>query len=365
MIDQSPMDERRKGTAPVDEARLRQRAIGVKLRQMFDDVVNEPVPDEFLDAWNRHQHGRGNLGIARVLERTKRPLIMDDLSTDEHLDADERELLAQAGLQSALVAPMIWESGLIGSLTVASTRQGAFGVRDAEFVTAVATQVTAIVRMSSLLDQLRNSTTQLQQAHEGTVLMLAKAAEAHDATTGRHLARVREISIALGRELGYDDEAAKALGIAATLHDIGKIRVPDSVLGSAESLAEAEWVLMKQHTIWGGAFLAGQQGFELAASVARHHHERWDGAGYPDGLAGEAIPEPALITTVADSLDAMTSNRPYRLGRPLAEAVDELVRCAGTQFSPRVVEALVRLHERGELQFVQPDADDNEDDKAA
>ena len=103
----------------------------------------------------------------------------------------------------------------------------------------------------------------------------------------------------------------------------------------------------------------------MAASVARHHHERWDGAGYPDGLAGEAIPEPALITTVADSLDAMTSNRPYRQGRPLAEAVDELVRCAGTQFSPRVVEALVRLHERGELQFVHPDADDNEDDKAA
>jgi|CXWL01.1.fsa_nt_gi PAS domain S-box-containing protein/diguanylate cyclase (GGDEF)-like protein len=323
------------------------------------------VPDEFLDAWNHHQRGRGNLEITRVLERTKRPLIMDDISTDEHLDADERELLAQAGLQSALVAPMIWESGLIGILTVASTRQGAFGVRDAEFVTAVATQVTAIVRMSSLLDQLRSSTSQLQDAHEGTVLMLAKAAEAHDATTGRHLARVREISIALGGELGYDDEAAKALGIAATLHDIGKIRVPDSVLGSAESLAEAEWVLMKQHTIWGGAFLAGQQGFELAASVARHHHERWDGAGYPDGLAGEAIPEPALITTVADSLDAMTSNRPYRLGRPLAEAVDELVRCSGTQFSPRVVEALVRLHERGELSFVDGETDEPPVDQAA
>jgi HD-GYP domain-containing protein (c-di-GMP phosphodiesterase class II) len=103
----------------------------------------------------------------------------------------------------------------------------------------------------------------------------------------------------------------------------------------------------------------------LAASVARHHHERWDGAGYPDGLAGEAIPEPALITTVADSLDAMTSNRPYRLGRPLAEAVDELVRCSGTQFSPRVVEALVRLHERGELSFVDGDTDELPVDQAA
>ena len=114
---------------------------------------------------------------------------------------------------------------------------------------------------------------------------------------------------------------------------------------------------MKQHTIWGGAFLAGKAGFELAATVARHHHERWDGTGYPDGLSTDAIPEAALICTVADSLDAMTSNRPYRHGRPLPEAVVEIVRCSGTQFSPRIVEALVRLHDRGDLEFVQAQAD--------
>ena len=262
-------------------------------------------------------------------------------------------MMKSVGLRSALCAPMIWENGLIGVLTVASTRKGAFSVRDAEFVSAVATQVTAIVRMSTLLDQLRASTGQLRQSHESTVLMLASAAEAHDATTGRHLSRVREITAALAKELGYEEDAARSLGMAATLHDIGKIRVPDSVLGSAKSLAEAEWVLMKQHTIWGGAFLAGKPGFELAAMVARHHHERWDGGGYPDGLAGEAIPEAALITTVADSLDAMTSDRPYRQGRPLREAVDEIVSCAGTQFSPRVVEALVRVYESGALDFVQ------------
>jgi ribonuclease P protein subunit RPR2 len=291
--------------------------------------------------------------IANLLERTKRPLIVDDLERDERVDEEEREMLREAGLRSSLVAPMIWENTLIGILTVASTRAGAFSVRDAEFVAAVATQVTAIVRMSSLVDRLRTSSEQLRHAHEGTVLMLASAAEAHDAATGQHLQRVRAISEALARELGYEDDAAKALGLAATLHDIGKIRVPDSVLGSAQSLAEAEWVLMKQHTIWGGAFLAGQPGFELASTVARYHHERWDGTGYPDGLSGSAIPEAALITTVADSIDAMTSDRPYRGGRPLGEAVDEIVRCSGTQFSPRVVDALVRLFERGDLEFVE------------
>jgi HD-GYP domain-containing protein (c-di-GMP phosphodiesterase class II) len=311
------------------------------------------VPEDFLERWNTRQRSSANLEIAAILERTKRPLILDDIERDERVDGEERAMLVEAGLRSSLVAPMIWENTLIGILTVASSRTGAFSVRDSEFVAAVATQVTAIVRMSSLVDRLRTSSDQLRHAHEGTVLMLASAAEAHDAATGQHLGRVRDISEALALELGYEDDSARGLGLAATLHDIGKIRVPDSVLGSAQSLADAEWVLMKQHTIWGGAFLAGQPGFELASTVARYHHERWDGTGYPDGISGAAIPEAALITTVADSLDAMTSDRPYRGGRPLSEAVDEIVRCAGTQFSPRVVEALVRVHEQGKLAFVE------------
>jgi HD-GYP domain-containing protein (c-di-GMP phosphodiesterase class II) len=137
------------------------------------------------------------------------------------------------------------------------------------------------------------------------------------------------------------------------LHDIGKIRVPDIVLGSSSTLAESEWILMKQHTIWGSEFLAGQQGFELAAAVARSHHERWDGSGYPSGLAGEEIPEAAQITAVADAFDAMTNDRPYRLGRPGEEAVAEIVACSGTQFSPRVVDALVRVWEAGEMPFLE------------
>ncbi len=315
------------------------------------------VPEPELDTWNEHQRTTVNRAdpIAEALARTKRPIIVDDLRTEDRIPEFKRALLDQAGLRSALIAPMIWGDELIGALSVASKQQGAFSVRDAEFVAAVATQVTAIVRMSSLVEQLQSSSSMLRTAHTETVLMLASAAEAHDHTTGRHLQRVRGISEALARELGYDEDAARALGLAATLHDIGKIRVPDSVLGSSQSLAEAEWVLMKQHCLWGSAFLDGKAGFELATTVARYHHERWDGAGYPDGLAGDDIPEPALITTVADSLDAMTNNRPYRAGRPVGEAVAEIVRCSGTQFSPRIVDALVRLYERGDLAFVHTD----------
>ena len=331
--------------------------------RMMESSAFARVPEQDLQGWNARQRSRVNQAVADMLRRTKRPIIIDDLQDNDLLSKHEGALLGNAGLHSALIAPMIWSDDVIGALSVASKRRGAFTVRDAEFVAAVATQVTAIVRMSSLVEQLQASSGQLRVAHEGTVLMLASAAEAHDHTTGRHLQRVRTISEALGRELGYSDEDAQALGMAAILHDIGKIRVPDSVLGSSKSLADAEWVLMKQHCIWGAAFLSGQPGFELASKVAQHHHERWDGGGYPEGLAGDAIPEAALITTVADSLDAMTNNRPYRAGRPIADAVAEIVSCAGSQFSPRIVDALVRLYERGDLAFVH--ADDDEEERAA
>ncbi len=139
------------------------------------------------------------------------------------------------------------------------------------------------------------------------------------------------------------------MGLTAVLHDIGKIRVPDSVLSNPGKLTVEEWEVMKQHTAWGHELLAGRPGFELAATIARSHHERWDGGGYPDGLSGEDIPEAATIVAVADSLDAMISDRPYRAGRSVAAAVRELVACSGSQFSPKVVEALVRVRKEKRL----------------
>ncbi len=317
--------------------------------QRLESSAFAPLPEDAVEAWNRQARRGGHSPLTRMLARTKRPIILDDLEHDERLAERERTMCAFAGIKSGLIAPMLWEGRMIGALSVGSKRTGAFSVRDADFVAAVATQVAAIVRMASFVEELQSSSARLMQAHTETVLMLAGAAEAHDQTTGRHLQRVSSLAEALARELGYDETHSKELALAAVLHDIGKIRVPDMVLGSSSKLAESEWVLMKQHTLWGSEFLAGQQGFELAAAVARNHHERWDGTGYPSGLAGDEIPEAAQITAVADAFDAMTNDRPYRLGRPAEEAIGEIVACSGTQFSPRVVDALVRLWEHNEL----------------
>jgi diguanylate cyclase (GGDEF)-like protein/PAS domain S-box-containing protein len=308
------------------------------------------LPERLIERWNRETgRARTSETSIRRLVRQGRPVIMDDPRRSSRLTNSEHQMLRKAGLKSALVAPMLWRNELIGTLAVACKAEGALGPRDAQLVNAIATQVTAIVSLETLVEKLRSASGRLSQAHMETVMLLAAAAEAHDRTTGEHLQNVRVISERLALELGHDEESAREIGLAAVLHDMGKIRVADSVLGNTGRLTEAEWELMKHHAVWGEQFLAGRAGFELAASIARSHHERWDGGGYPDGLGGEEIPEPATIVSVADSFDAMTSDRPYRAGRSIAAAMQELVACSGSQFSPVVVEAMARLHKRRRL----------------
>lgn len=323
------------------------------------------VKDDVVAQWIKQQNlYEGKHPIRMVVERTRRPLILTDPQHDERLTEVQREVLRSADIHSALVAPMLWEDELVGLLSVGSKRDRAFTPRDAQFLTAVATQVTAISRMTGLVDRLQTASVRLADAQVETVMLLAAAAEAHDHTTGLHLQRIRTITEAIARELGWSEDDSTALGLAAVLHDIGKVRVPDTILSSTAQLSDDEWVLMKKHTTWGADLLAGRLGFELAAGIARSHHERWDGSGYPDGLTGDEIPEPATIVSVADSVDAMINNRPYRKGRPLSEAVQEVMDCAGRQFNPRVAHALRRLY-RSEMLPLGTDKDPDDDHVAA
>ncbi len=290
------------------------------------------------------RRGQALSTMQQVIMTAKSPLMIDHPALDARMRPADREALRLAGIRSALIVPMLWQDEVVGQISVGSRNEGAFSARDAQFLTAVANQVTAIVRMATTSELLA-------EAQAETVIMLAAAAEAHDRETGHHLHRVRSISEALALELGYSEQAAADLALAAVLHDIGKVRVPDALLSSTGQLDADEWWVMQQHTIWGEEFLRRRQGFELAAGVAAAHHERWDGGGYPRGLAGEEIPEAATIVAVADAFDAMTHNRPYRTRRSVAMALQEIRRSSGTQFNPRVVDALVALSARGALDF--------------
>jgi putative nucleotidyltransferase with HDIG domain len=185
-----------------------------------------------------------------------------------------------------------------------------------------------------------------QAGPAGTVKALASLVQARDRSTGHHVDEVARLATELGGRLGLSGADSYMLRLAAWLHDIGKVAVPDAVLQKSAHLADDEWALMQTHPIVGAEVVGSIPGLHALAPIIRAHHERWDGRGYPDGLAGEEIPQTARIISVADAYLAMISDRPYQQARTPAEARAELRRCAGSQFDPAVVTALDALLEQ-------------------
>jgi diguanylate cyclase (GGDEF)-like protein len=173
--------------------------------------------------------------------------------------------------------------------------------------------------------------------------VLVQALLERNSELGQHNDDVAELVVEVARELGLDQAEVVATRRAAELHDVGKLAIPDSILGKPGPLDEKEWEFMRQHTVVGERIVASAPSLRDVASIVRSSHERWDGAGYPDRLAGEGIPLGARIIGVCDAFDAMTTTRPYRKAMSEAEAVAELRRCAGAQFDPRVVAAFERV----------------------
>src|SRR5580698_10969879 len=172
-----------------------------------------------------------------------------------------------------------------------------------------------------------------------------------DLNTGVHSTHLAEWALHVATELGFDDGSLSDLEVAALLHDIGKIGIPDAILNKPAKLTEDEYALMKKHPEYGWAVLRHVPGMERASLMILHHHESFEGRGYPAGLKGEEIPIGSRIVSVIDSFDAMVSNRPYRNGLPSEEAQRRLIECSGTQFDPDVVRHFLPLA-RAEMNHV-------------
>jgi PAS domain S-box-containing protein len=206
-------------------------------------------------------------------------------------------------------------------------------------------------RVAARTADLEAANAALRRAQEETIDRLARAGEFRDDDTGLHTRRVGRTAALLARELGLPTAEALRVGQAAVLHDVGKVGIPDAILLKPGRLTDEELAHVRQHTAHGAAILGGSEHdlLQLAEVIAVSHHERWDGTGYPTGLAGEAIPLVGRIVAVADVLDALTHARPYKAAWPLERALAEIEAQAGRQFDPRVVVALLRLHEHGHL----------------
>jgi HD-GYP domain-containing protein (c-di-GMP phosphodiesterase class II) len=184
---------------------------------------------------------------------------------------------------------------------------------------------------------------QLSALRSSLICAFNQLLDLKDLNTGVHSTRLAEWALHVAGELGLERESLADMEVAALLHDIGKIGISDAILNKPAKLTTEEYEVMKKHPEFGWAVLRQVPGMERASLMILHHHENFDGTGYPGGLKGEEIPIGSRIVSVIDAFDAMVSTRPYRQGMPIEEAVRRLVMASGTQFDPRVVKSFLPL----------------------
>ncbi|MCW3067209.1 MAG: hypothetical protein JWN32_4381 [Solirubrobacterales bacterium] len=281
--------------------------------------------------------------VGRVLA-TGKPVVM---GPGDWQGTMPRELAA--GAHGAVWAPLVWSGETRGVLFGATERSDRrLGPEDLENLTEFAALAGTVAEHAQMRERLEGT------MHAG-IETLASLIDLRDGYTGRHSDHVVTMARRVGERLGLDRRDVAEICIAARLHDIGKIGVPDSILLKRGPLSPTEQSIIRCHSAWGADTLARVPGLDAVAVAVRHHHERWDGRGYPDGIAGEDIPLASRIIGVCDAFGAMTSTRPYRRALDLNEARRLLVAGAGAQFDERVVAAMCEVLDEGGLDLPAPE----------
>ena len=246
---------------------------------------------------------------------------------------------------SSIYMPLTVRGKGIGILSL--SRAGAehpFSLPDVELVSVLGGQAAAAIENARLYEKL-------EQSYMSTIVTLSGIAEAKDFYTDKHMKDIAEYSVDIARKLGLSEADVENIRMAALLHDLGKITVPDDILKKPGRLSEEEMEVIRKHPAHGAKMIESIEPLKDAREIIRHHHEYYDGSGYPDGLRGQDIPLGARIIGVADAFDAMTSNRPYRKALPMDKVIKELKDFSGIQFDPDIVEILISiLREKGILE---------------
>jgi HD-GYP domain-containing protein (c-di-GMP phosphodiesterase class II) len=273
-------------------------------------------------------------GIVGSVARSGEAEVVNDVTADPRWQGDRQDVFKTRAI---LAVPLVAHGAVIGVLQllnpVGRNRFSEDDLRRMRLFAAI---------LAHPLQNARLYAARRRQFME-TVIAWAEAIERKDPYTGGHVRRVTSYSVLLGRELGLGREEMEELWLAATLHDVGKIFVRDDILGKPSALDAEERQIMKRHPVDGAEILSAITDLRRVLPGVRNHHERLDGQGYPDGLAGDDIPLLARIIAVADTYDAMTTSRPYRPGLPPEAAGAEIRAGAGSQFCPIVTAAFVRL----------------------
>ena len=298
---------------------------------VFDSIANELIV--------KAVEGNGtNLKVDSILP-IDGSVPWQDVLKDRHLiiNKGQRGREGKAGngpgeSDSSVLIPLKIKDSVFGVLSVCDKLDGnKFEKEDVQLLLTLARKASLSVENAILYESMYTNLI-------STLQSLVAAIEARDSYTQQHSQRVTEWSIRIAEAMGCTQDELDTIKFAGILHDIGKISISDSILLKNGRLTEEEMKMVQTHPVVGERILQPLGLLPIERAIVRHHHERWDGKGYPDGIAGNDIPLLARIIAVADSYDAMTSNRPYRMARGSKEAIDELVKCSGTQFDRSIVD---------------------------
>ena len=267
-------------------------------------------------------------------------------AASDQVDDYEREILFLGIAQSLCLVPLRMDGRTLGVVIFGEARREErepFTPEKIRLARSIGDQAASALSRAELF-------VELQQAYLQTVLALANAVDAKDTYTANHAQNMADLALAMGRAMGFTPRELETLNYAAILHDIGKIGIPDAILKKPSQLNAEEWQVMRRHPEIGERILAPIPRLGEAAKLVRHHHERYGGGGYPDGLAGEAIPLGARILTVVDTYSAIRDRRIYKPAGTHEQAVMELTRCAGIQFDPHIVDIFLQEYGRRQVQ---------------
>jgi HD-GYP domain-containing protein (c-di-GMP phosphodiesterase class II) len=281
--------------------------------------------------------------VQKVMSERKAVLISD---TRADAELQLQQSIISAEIKSAMCAPLLFKDQVLGILyldSVSLLRE--YRLQDLELLAAIAAQVGIVLQNARLYSDLKEYFLE-------TIGSLSAAIEARDPYTQGHTWRVTQYAKALAAELGWEPAKLREVEMAGLLHDIGKIGVSDAILLKPAPLEPSEFEVMKGHPDIGAEIVSHLSFLSFCLPYVRYHQEKYDGSGYPEGLAGEAIPIEGRLLAVADTFDAMTTQRPYRNGLAPEIAIQELQRCAGKQFDPGMVAAFVRCWDKGVLQEI-------------
>ncbi|MCD4814380.1 response regulator [bacterium] len=263
-------------------------------------------------------------------------LLLEDI---EKMKLSDSDLWTRSGLGALMVAPIKRKSNLIGLMLLTNLAGNKkFNEKDFQFITTLVNQASIAIENAQLYEELQNH-------FADTIRALVAAMETKDSYTHGHSDRVTKYSMMIGESLNLSSGELRQLEYLALLHDIGKIGIDEDILRKPGKLTNEEWTIVKNHPVLGGCIIRPIKFLVEGEASIRHHHEWFDGNGYPDGLSGEQIPLFSRIISVADAFDAMISERPYRSGMTEEAAIDELHRFSGKQFDPDIVRLFVKVHD--------------------